>query len=240
MGRIRSIKPEFFTDSKIVSLPIATRYFFIGTWSVVLCGHGHLPDDPVSLRLQIMPADDVDVDAIITALIECGVMARVTTTDGRSFLHVVNFERHQKLDKRWSPRCPVCQDHTETPRASPNHAETPPNSPQEGNREGNREKRSPSTAQRSTDSDPDFDRFWEIYPRKVGKGEARKAWTKQRKIGTNPDEIIAGAKRYRDDPERLRQEPKFTKHPGPWLNAERWTDQLTNNTIRGPIAWWDA
>ncbi|WP_276670260.1 hypothetical protein [Schaalia cardiffensis] len=69
-------------------------------------------------------------------------------------------------------------------------------------------------------TDPDFDAFWDTYPRRVGKDAARKAWRKAIKRA-KPAEIIAGAARYRDDPNRVEE---YTKHPGPWLNAGRWAD----------------
>ena len=67
---------------------------------------------------------------------------------------------------------------------------------------------------------PLFAQFWEVYPRKVGKGEARKAWRNALKRAT-AEEIIAGAKRYAAS----KPDPEFTKHPGPWLNADRWLDE---------------
>lgn len=100
-------------------------------------------------------------------------------------------------------------------------------------------KESSSPAPRATVDDPAFARFWDVYPRKVGKGEARKAWTKIVKSGVDPEAIIVGAERYRDDPMRRRSDIKFTKHPGPWLNAERWVDQLNGNDLAPTTGWWD-
>lgn len=97
-------------------------------------------------------------------------------------------------------------------------------------------KNSSSTAARSKGEDVEFDRFWAAYPRKVGKGEARKVWIRLRQRGVDPEELIAGAIRYRDDPKR---KPDYTKHPGPWLNAERWTDQLEVSSNGAPTGWWD-
>lgn len=65
-----------------------------------------------------------------------------------------------------------------------------------------------------------FDEFWEIYPRREAKAAARKAWEKAVRRA-NPEEILSGARRYRDDPNR---EPRFTAHPASWLNADRWLD----------------
>jgi hypothetical protein len=65
-----------------------------------------------------------------------------------------------------------------------------------------------------------FDAFWAVYPRREGKGAARKAWDKACRKA-NPQDIIIGAKRYAADPNR---EPQYTAHAATWLNAERWTD----------------
>lgn len=70
------------------------------------------------------------------------------------------------------------------------------------------------------DPDPHFEEFWKTYPRKAAKGAARRAWAKAVRIAT-PDDIIAGAARYAEDPHR---DESFTAHPATWLNGERWLD----------------
>lgn len=247
MARMRYIKPSFWTDSKIVALSFEARLFFIGLWNFADCGEGHLPDDPSALKRLIMPDDDVSGEDIINELVEHGLVAQLHTLSGRKFLHVVRFADHQKVEKRWSPTCFVC---TETRPPSTNHTEPLPTSPKHANsservtqegRGGEGKKETSSTAPRSTAADDAFTRFWEVYPRKVGKGEARKAWAKVAKSGVDLESVIAGAARYRDDPQRQRKDIEFTKHPGPWLNAERWTDQLNGNdlTLSNASAWWN-
>jgi hypothetical protein len=66
----------------------------------------------------------------------------------------------------------------------------------------------------------DFERFWQTYPLKNGKSAAFKAFRKAlRKAASS--EIIEGARRYRDDPNR---DPGYTKYPQGWLNDGRWAD----------------
>lgn len=65
-----------------------------------------------------------------------------------------------------------------------------------------------------------FDEFWIAYPRKVGKQAAIKAFTKALKVSP-VEEILAGARRYAEDPNRV---DAFTAHPTTWLNAGRWAD----------------
>ncbi|MBA9003685.1 hypothetical protein [Thermomonospora cellulosilytica] len=78
---------------------------------------------------------------------------------------------------------------------------------------------------RAGDEDPAFTAFWKTYPRRVGKGAARKAWAKAIKAGADPDQIILGARRYATDPRRSAADIRYTAHPATWLNAERWTDE---------------
>lgn len=65
----------------------------------------------------------------------------------------------------------------------------------------------------------EFEQFWEIYPRKQGKADAYKAFSS---LEIPFEAVIAGVKRYRDDPNRL---PAFTKMPGTWLRAGCWDDE---------------
>jgi len=67
-----------------------------------------------------------------------------------------------------------------------------------------------------------WDEFWNIYPLKVGKGAAFKAFEKAIRRAT-PEEIVAGAQRYAEDPNR---NPGYTAHASTWLNADRWSDPL--------------
>ncbi len=114
MARIRTIKPEFWTDGAMVGLSIPARLFYIGTWNFTLCDQGHLPDDPMGLKLRIMPADDIDPAALVAELVDAGRLVRIVTPDDRTFLYVRRFVDHQKLDTRWNSRCPACAQLTAT------------------------------------------------------------------------------------------------------------------------------
>lgn len=63
--------------------------------------------------------------------------------------------------------------------------------------------------------------FWPAYPRKDDKGRARKAFLSVMKSKkATVDELVNGAMRYAA--EREGEDPKFTKQPATWLNAEAW------------------
>lgn len=129
MPRIRTIKPEFWTDPVIVRLTPIQRLFYIGTWNFAICDQGHLEDDPLRLKLQILPAENVDVEEIIEALVDAGRLDRMEV-DGDRYLHIRTLADHQRVDGRWTPRCPVCAhaNSDELARVPASHDETHANS----------------------------------------------------------------------------------------------------------------
>lgn len=75
-----------------------------------------------------------------------------------------------------------------------------------------------------------FEDAWSAYPRKVGKGNARKAWQKAIKKIDEASlckalnayiESIAGS------------DSKYTPHLATWLNGERWADELEAKPQQG-------
>jgi hypothetical protein len=81
-----------------------------------------------------------------------------------------------------------------------------------------------------------FDAFWSVYPRRVGKGAARKSFEKALKIAS-ADEIMSGLRRQL--PYYSTREHQFIPHPSTWLNQERWSDDpqpVRSNTGRRTIA----
>jgi hypothetical protein len=227
MSRIRTIKPEFWTDGNIVRLSAFARLLYIGIWNFTLCDHGHVADDAFRLKLQILPMDDVDIDALLAELMSAGRIERVSDESGRTYLHVKRFPDHQKIDPRWKTRCPACAQKdslalVETPASLPELPETAEASPtlplgREGM--GRESKKTSSKPAASKDA---FDAFWRVYPRKVGKEAARKAYERALKLAT-PEQIMAGLDTLRM--QVAGKDQQFTPHASTWLAAGRWDDE---------------
>jgi uncharacterized phage protein (TIGR02220 family) len=100
MARIRTIKPEFWTDEKIVQLPLQTRLFFIGLFNFA-DDFGAFEDKPDQLHYQIFPGEQgfdgaAELDLLLAAeLIEKGINAET----GDEIFKITNFEKHQKVDR---------------------------------------------------------------------------------------------------------------------------------------------
>lgn len=77
-----------------------------------------------------------------------------------------------------------------------------------------------------------FDRFWEAYPKKVGKGEARKAFARLKVSGELLDRMLAALTRQRVSDQWNRENGRFIPNPATWLNQERWSDELKGPVVR--------
>jgi hypothetical protein len=111
------------------------------------------------LKLRILPADDVDPVALVEELVKFDRLIRSVTPDGRKYLRIARLAEHNKVDPRWSPRCPYCTAESgssdEARQPSPKLPDTrgsdtvpPRNSAQEGKgregKGGGREGRAPA------------------------------------------------------------------------------------------------
>lgn len=238
MARIRTIKPEFWTDPDVVACSMAARLFFIGCWNHA-DDYGVLKDEPDRIRLQVMPADDVDACAIVDELVERRLLVRMVTPDGTQVLVVRTFLIHQKIDRRSVGRYgdpstfTLAESRPIPPSPTPGRegnggegrgeVDTPPAGASVVVSETAIEKRRDSKAQ----VDALFDRFWDAYPRREGKKGAREKFAKALRDGVDPERIIAAAVAYRDLPGR---EQRYTKHATTWLNNGCWDDELTPRT----------
>lgn len=64
----------------------------------------------------------------------------------------------------------------------------------------------------------DFEKWWEIYPRKIGKGDAYKKYKARLGDGWSPNELLEAATNYRKRTIGDRTDPKYIKHPKTFLS----------------------
>lgn len=104
MARIRTVKPEFWTDEKVVGMSPLARLFFIGLWNFV-DDDGRAPYSPARLKMQILPADTTDVSEILGEIRREGLIV-VYEVDGKVYFQVCGFSKHQKVDNRSKSKHP--------------------------------------------------------------------------------------------------------------------------------------
>lgn len=87
------------------------------------------------------------------------------------------------------------------------------------------------------EDDPQWCRFWNLYPRRCSKKDARAAWTKLKPTPAQVDRMIAALEwqvpHFRWDREKV----DYAPYPASWLNGERWNDERPGSPQpRGPLA----
>jgi len=95
MGRIRTIKPEFFTHERIFDAEEATglplRIAFIGLWCIA-DREGKFRWEPRRIGVQVLPYDRVNFSDILDALQRFGFIIR---SDCKAFGKIPSFLEHQ-------------------------------------------------------------------------------------------------------------------------------------------------
>ena len=74
----------------------------------------------------------------------------------------------------------------------------------------------------------DFDRFWTAYPRKIAKGDARKAWHALAPDAARVDRILDALVWQTRQPDWLRDGGTWIPYPATYLRSERWEDEPVN------------
>lgn len=86
-----------------------------------------------------------------------------------------------------------------------------------------------------------FQRFWERYPRKMGKKKAKALFAK---LNFSDDDFwrgfMFGLTNFVTHCEMLKTETKFIKHPVTWLNGEHWNDELASANYGEPVKTYNA
>lgn len=93
MSRIRTIKPDFFTDSKIAKKKPITRLFFIGLWCYADC-EGRLEEDQERLKLLIVPYDKIKILDLLNDL-QPDFILRYQVAE-KTYIFIKNFKKHQR------------------------------------------------------------------------------------------------------------------------------------------------
>jgi hypothetical protein len=207
MARIRSIKPGFFLNEDVAALPFEWRLLFVGLWTQA-DRDGRLEDRPARLKAMLFPYDDLDVNDGLGRLDAAGLITRYEG-NGLRLIAIPTWAKHQQ------PNVKESQSDLPPPVSEKHCACTVP-ALQEGKGAGVGKELSDRAAVRAS-----FDRFWAVYPRKVGKDVALKLFERLRPDSALVDAMISAVKVQAIE----WNDPKFIPHPKTWLSHGRWKDE---------------
>lgn len=93
MSRARNLKPGFFKNDVLAECPPLVRILFQGLWCEA-DREGRLEDRPKRLKAEILPYDDIDIDASLNLLADKGFIVRYSHGSGQ-YIQILAFHKHQ-------------------------------------------------------------------------------------------------------------------------------------------------
>ncbi len=107
MPRIRTFKPGLFQSEDVSMLPLRARWTWLGLWTQ--CDdHGRTKDNVKLIKANVWPLDEVNLRDIADDLDALADHKRIVRyeVDNRLLLAVVNWHRHQSINRPGSPQLP--------------------------------------------------------------------------------------------------------------------------------------
>jgi len=219
MARIRTIKPDYWTDERVGECSVSARLLFIACWNFA-DDHGGLDRSSKQLKAQAFPYDSIDCEPLVQELLSFGLLVEYEV-GGKKYLHVKGFRKHQKVEKPARPRVPVYDDSLNSRGGLPESS--PTSSGLFSGREGKGKEQERQLAAERPSVRSRFAEFWEPYPKKVKRKDAEKVWQSKRLDGM-ADALIADVKRRRAEDRRWLG--GFVPDPPTYLRGERWNDAI--------------
>ncbi|WP_406133225.1 hypothetical protein [Streptomyces zaomyceticus] len=114
MARIRTFKPETFTSESLAQVSVYAERTFFGLISRA-DDHGRLRDQPAALCGELWAVrggrTPVDVEDDLIQLAAADLVCRYEDGEGKRYLHIVTWYRHQKINRASRSRLPECPEH---------------------------------------------------------------------------------------------------------------------------------
>ncbi|WP_333901492.1 DnaT-like ssDNA-binding domain-containing protein [Enterobacter wuhouensis] len=100
MARIRTIKPEFWTDEDMAELSEPACLLAIGLLNYA-DDEGYFNANPKLIKAAVFPIREpsVPIQVLIQELSNCGYLSMFSTSDGKQFGAITNFLKHQVVNK---------------------------------------------------------------------------------------------------------------------------------------------
>ena len=252
MSRKRMVSPEFYTDEKILELPIPARLMFIGIWNHAN-DEGILKNSPKQLKVQIYPADEeITLNTIIEyveLMVNLKLLTKGTNIDDSPLLKITKWTDHQKINRPTLSRYVFVPLQTNNNSVSDHGAIseesvsdhgglTEDSRPIEDNiievklKEVNRSKRSKKNPETQTKQDFTFDSVYDIYPVKKSKQASMKAFSRIPK--KTMKDFIRALKANIKHWEEEGVDKQFIPHLSTFINQRRWEDEIVPSLAGKP------
>lgn len=222
MARIRTIKPEFWTDEKIMESSPSARLLLIGVLNFA-DDKGNIEAGPLSIKAKIFPSDNIDVRPLLSEL-EKNQLLTPYSVNGENYYNIRGFLKHQKIDNPSKARCPLYDPSETTPGGLPEDSVV------EGKGREGKVKELKHIEREGEDeiTVSHFELIYDSYPEKKGKAKAQKHFMAQIKTQEDWLYILNALDKYIAEVDRCRKNghPDLSyQHASTWFNKS-WRDYI--------------
>lgn len=242
MSEVKWIKicTDIFDDEKIILIEaMPDKYAIITAWFKLLCLAGKQNNSGVFLLNDTMPYTDemfatifrMPLNTVRLALGTFEQFGMIEIVDG--VVTIPKWGKHQNLDaleRNREQSKTRMREYRKRQRLLSEAVTQPLRNVTQTDKEEEKEEDIEVEIDKNTlssDYSDDFERFWAVYPKKVGKKEAYKAFKKANK----PVQLLIAAVNDQLDSDMWTKENgRFIPNPATWLNQGRWDDQVKRGT----------
>lgn len=229
MANKRMLSKSISTSIKVNSVDEFSQLLF--TWMIPHTDDfGRMDGEPEVVKALVMPMTRRSIKDFIKSLVSLASIGLIDWyfSDGKKVIEIVNADEHQSnlVGKRTKSRFPDKKEGSLTFEEFLGNSE---------NYLSNLTKLNltklnltqPNPTQRSAKSGmTEFEKFWEAYPKKVSKGQARRTWQKLNPTEQLQGKILAALECAKTSDQWAKENGRFIPNPATWLNAEGWEDEL--------------
>jgi hypothetical protein len=238
MARIRTIKPEMWTDERLTECSLSTRLMFIGLLNFA-DDNGNMTYSAKRIKMQIFPADNIDTQPMIDELLTHGMLIEYSV-NGEKFLNIKGFKKHQLINRPSKTSIPepnfsehslnthgVLTDGMEGNGRERSNTPLPPDG-------GGEDFEKPENQPKTENSNPEkqkkevepsgFAEFWNTWPtndRKQAKGKCLAAW-KKASAERDAAKVCAHVEGLKGSRDWQKNGGEFIPAPLVYLNQKRW------------------
>ncbi len=229
MARARNIKPAFFNNDELAEIDPLGRLLFIGLWT--LADHkGELEWREKRIKAQLLPYDNCDIKKLAINLDKSGFI-RFYSDGDKTYIHVVNFSKHQNPHKNEREKGSEIPEFTESMRQVVDFKGLTINRDKSGLKREDYQTNPADSLNLIPDSlnlipsnpqsvENRFSEFWDMYDKKKGRDKCESKWKKLKQ--SDIKEIFINLPGYvASTPDK-----QYRKDPLTWLNGKHWQDEI--------------
>lgn len=226
MARKRMIDPNIWQSEDFSALSTLAKVVFIGLFSNA-DDEGRGRAKAAYIKSILFPYDEeMRVGDIDKTLSEIASKMSITfyTDNENQYYSLDNWSKWQKIDRPTASTLPPLQDSSTIIRRVLDEPSTSPRQLLDPNRkEKNITKKKGSEYKQETERA--FNEFWEAYPRKVAKADAKKAYMKIDPDSEFHAKMLSAIETAKKSDHWVSENGKYIPYPATWLNKGCWDDE---------------